>query len=367
MNLKTLFAESDNSVETLLIQLVGLFMVLSGILLEINSFIGINFDNNTYYGLFFVVTAVIVQIFHNPLGLKRRSYIIQISGIVLLVTGIISCLIPGVIPNCSIIVGLILCACGIIQFGQFFSSDSKINRKLIPGILIVVTGGLSIILGIISLMDMPSLILGFTMIVYGISLVLLSWSNRLIHKKGSYLIDALLLLSIYLIMLSVLLIPAKLLHLPFSPGGELGLLLFIFAVQMITSGETPVGLYKRSKVMVIIGFIFAIIAIITCTVPDMIEGITRILIGIMLITGGIIGITERLIQIVQKTISSDRRILFVRTVVNFMAIIIGVNMLSNMLCVEPLPWQISTIVLSILGIGIMIVAYSIKHKEPLQF
>jgi hypothetical protein len=44
-----------------------------------------------------------------------------------------------------------------------------------------------------------------------------------------------------------------------SADGELGLLLVIMAIQMTALGETPIGEYKRSWLLVSIGFVFALL------------------------------------------------------------------------------------------------------------
>lgn len=51
----------------------------------------------------------------------------------------------------------------------------------------------------------------------------------------------LLLTGIFMVLLGVLLIPVNLGKLPFSGSAQLGLLMVIFAIQMLASGNTPIG------------------------------------------------------------------------------------------------------------------------------
>ncbi len=61
----------------------------------------------------------------------------------------------------------------------------------------------------------------------------------------------------------------------------------IMAIQMLArGGETPMGQYKRSWFLVIIGMVFATMGIFSCIVPGILTDGIRILIGFLNIIGG---------------------------------------------------------------------------------
>ena len=66
----------------------------------------------------------------------------------------------------------------------------------------------------------------------------------------------LLLTGVFMVLLGLLLLPVNLGLLPFSGGAQLGLLMVIFAIQMLALGSTPSGPFSRSWFIVLLGFIF---------------------------------------------------------------------------------------------------------------
>ncbi len=87
-------------------------------------------------------------------------------------------------------------------------------------------------------------------------------------------------------VLGLLLFPVNIGLIPFSPDGQLGLLLVINAIQMMSLGETPLGQYRRSWLMIIIAVGFAAMGIFSCIVPGILTDIIRVLLGLLNIAGG---------------------------------------------------------------------------------
>ena len=94
-------------------------------------------------------------------------------------------------------------------------------------------------------------------LIYGAAIAYLSFVLRKIYssypqeqkrKDGEVElpIDRAMILftSVFMIILGVLLIPVNLGLLPFSGSAQLGLLMMIFAIQMIASGSTPIGSFQ---------------------------------------------------------------------------------------------------------------------------
>ncbi len=77
----------------------------------------------------------------------------------------------------------------------------------------------------------------------------------------------LLMGGVFLMLLGMLLIPVNLGLLPFSESAQIGLLMVIFAVQMLASGSTPIGPFHRSWPIVGLGFLFAALGIVSTVIP----------------------------------------------------------------------------------------------------
>jgi hypothetical protein len=187
-------------------------------------------------------------------------------------------------------------------------------------------------------------------------------------------IAILILIGVLLTLLGLLLFPVNLGIIPFSPDGQLGLLLTIFAIQILAIGETPIGQYKRSWLLIIIGIIFAAMGIVSCIVPGILTSVIQILIGLLNIIGGVVLIIKRFLPILHNVRKSPAepvtftpitiKLLAIQTLVNIAAIIFGITML--------VPSLISGLVVAgilvIYGLLLFVLAYFINkiyypHQE----
>ncbi|MGB8311000.1 MAG: hypothetical protein WCE81_03935 [Halobacteriota archaeon] len=151
-------------------------------------------------------------------------------------------------------------------------------------------------------------------------------------------IAIIILVGVLITLLGFLLFPVNLGILPFSPDGQLGLLLVIVSIQMLALGETPIGQYKRSWLLIIIGIVFAGMGIVSCIVPGILTGVIRILIGLLNIIGGVLLITKRFLPTLHDIRNPPaepvtvppiiRKLLVTQTVLNIVAIAFGISMLA---------------------------------------
>ena len=140
-----------------------------------------------------------------------------------------------------------------------------------------------------------------------------------------------------LVLLGLLLVPVNLGLIPFSPDGQFGLLLVIMAIQMLALGETPMGQYRRSWLLFVIGIAFAAMGIFSCIVPGILTGVIRQLLAILNIAGGAILLTKRFLPMLQSAGSPAadpaslppilKRLLGTQTVLNVVSIAFGISML----------------------------------------
>ena len=96
----------------------------------------------------------------------------------------------------------------------------------------------------------------------------------------------LILMATLLTLLGLLLFPVGLGLIPFSPDGQLGLLLVLMAIQAMALGNTPLGQLKRPWSMLVVGLIFAAPGIVASIVPGLLTNWLRILLGALNIGSG---------------------------------------------------------------------------------
>ncbi len=143
--------------------------------------------------------------------------------------------------------------------------------------------------------------------------------------------------GVLLVLLGLLLFPVNLGLIPFSPDGQLGLLLVIMAIQMLALGETPMGQYRRSWLLIVIGIAFAAMGIFSCIVPGILTGVIQLLLALLNISGGVILLGKRFLPMLHGAGDPAaepaalppilKRLLVTQTVLNVVAIAFGISML----------------------------------------
>jgi hypothetical protein len=139
-----------------------------------------------------------------------------------------------------------------------------------------------------------------------------------------------------LVLLGLLLFPVNLGMIPFSPDGQLGLLMVIMAIQMLALGETPVGQYRRSLLLIVVGIAFAAAGIFSCIVPGILTGMVQALLGRLNIVGGTVLLARRFLPVVQARRHPPaeevvlppalKKLLMTQTVLNLVSIAFGITM-----------------------------------------
>lgn len=327
----TISEESDLTLEVVILLVFGVFMLLFGLLLFRIHSGDLPYNPDSMYGLFLVIVALqIITMGKTPFGDLRRSWMVVIIGICMAVVGMSACFLPGLLTGLvRELVGIILFAGGTVLLLQLFIAKGKAKTwTRSPGILRQLTLACFLVYLMTIISGLVTLLPGITtnpqtailLIIYGISFFYLAWCIQKVSRlyprkeetnpasgtvnsendgvKGIFLffrdaslplmVALLLLLGVLLVFLGILLVPVNLGLLPFSPDGQLGLLLVITAIQMLALGNTPVGKYRRSWLLMLIGIVFVAMGIVSCIVPGILTNVIRILLGVLNITGGVI-------------------------------------------------------------------------------
>ena len=185
-------AESELSLEVVILIVFGVFMLLFGLLLFRIHTGELPYAPDSTYGLFLVIVSFqVITMGKTPFGDLRRSWAVIVLGVCTAIVGMVACFTPGLLAEpVRILVGILLSAGGVALLVQLFFSEDKARVWLkVPGALqhLTVACGLvyavSIVLGIITLLPgiTTDTVTAVFLVIYGVGFFYLSWS---IQKAG---------------------------------------------------------------------------------------------------------------------------------------------------------------------------------------
>jgi len=307
--------EADLPLEVVILLIGGMAVLITGTLVVPVSGGALPFYENGFYGLLLVMFALqMITLGKTPFGDMSRSKPLLAAGVAVAAVGIVTCFIP----ISSRIPRLLLFLCftpgGFLLLLRMSLSREKLRswagyggtfRHLIAGCgavyLFSMLTGLLIWQG--RLLAGP-VTAGFVM-VFGAAILYLAMVLRKIYRSypeaekrpaGAVALttdQALLMLTgVFMLLLGLLLVPVGLGLLPFSGSAQLGLLMVIFAVQMLASGSTPLGPFPRSWLVVGFGLLFAALGIVSCIIPEILVPALTVLVGVLNILGGVISLSK---------------------------------------------------------------------------
>ncbi len=308
--LRGLSDATDLPLEVVILLVGGLALTLAGALLFSAASGALPWYENGLYGLLLFFFAVqIVTLGKTPFGDARRTKPLLALGIAVASVGIVTCFVPDLLGEMPrMLLALCLGPGGALLLLEMLFSREKCRAWLEQGgvlrRLVAAAGAvyaLSILLGLLvwkkDLFATP--LTALVALAFGGALFLLAFVLEKVYRlypeagiprsgPGALPADrALLLLTgVFMVLLGVLLIPVNLGLLPFSGSAQLGLLMVLFALQMLAAGSTPVGAFPRSRFMIILGLLFAAPGIVSCIVPGVLVPFLTVLVGVCNILGG---------------------------------------------------------------------------------
>jgi hypothetical protein len=142
----------------------------------------------------------------------------------------------------------------------------------------------------------------------------------------------LLLLDVLLTLLGLLLFPVNLGLIAFSPDGQLGLLLTVMAIQIISLGDTPLGKFRRSSAITLVGLVFAALGVVSSIVPGLLTGAITVLLGVLNVAGAGVFLFKRYFRGVYEShggvhLAGPANIEMTQTMLNWVALAFGISML----------------------------------------
>ncbi len=390
-----IFNEADLPLEVAILLLAGLMMLITGILLFPVSTGALPYYENGLYGLLLFIFALqMVTLGKTPFGDMSRSKPLIIIGVIIAAIGIVTCFIPDLFSQTPRIL-LFICFTpgGFFLLLQMFLSQEKLRTWVEYGgifkHLIVGCGAvyvLSILIGLLVLVQslLTTTMTAVVVLIFGIAIIYLALVLRKIYltypeaentNPGTVELSTdkmmLLITGVFMLLLGILLIPVNLGQLPFSGSAQLGLLMVIFAIQMLASGSTPIGPFPRSWLVIMFGLLFAALGIISSIIPGILVKPLTILIGVLNILGGCITLVKILLPRLKKPQKPGDQVppilqkLFVtQLIMGFLSILFG----SSMLVSHLLPGLIVGVVLFANGcvlmylISILVSLDRVKHE-----
>ena len=272
---------------------------------------------NGLYGLLLIIFALqTITLGRTPFGDTPRSRLLLVVGLLIAIIGMVTSLIPISISFSRVLLFLCLGPGGLLLFLQMLFIKDKLKSWVKYGgifrHLIFACSAVYILSMVIALLLWKQNLLTTPMtavviLFFGTAVLYLATvlgkidrtypeaaKNPIGDIKLSIEQTMILFTSIFMIIIGVLLIPVNLGMLPFSSSAQLGILMVIFAIQMLAFGNTPIGPFPRTWPMIGLGILFAVLGAISCIIPGILVSVLTILVGILNILGGIIAFTKML-------------------------------------------------------------------------
>jgi hypothetical protein len=357
-----LLKEADLPLEVVILLLAGLTMLITGVLLFPISTGALPYYEDGLYGLLLVIFALqTITVGRTPFGDVPRSKLLLAGGSVIAGVGIVTCFVPELLGQAPRIL-LFLCfgPGGFLLLLQMSLDKEKLRlwsryggvfRHLVLACSLVYVLSMLIALLLWRAGELPVPLTATVVLAYGMAIFYLAAVLRTVYRsypegQRPYRDDdqlttdqsMLLLMGIFMLLLGMLLVPVTFGALPFAGSAQLGLLMVIFAVQMLASGSTPLGSFRRSRLMILFGLLFAALGIVSCIIPDILVLPLTVLVGVLNILNGVMTLIKVGAPFLKKAAEPRSpippvlvRLLATQTAMGLLAITFGTSMLVSQL------------------------------------
>ncbi|MFA0889129.1 MAG: hypothetical protein ACC613_08570 [Synergistales bacterium] len=353
-----MFKDADLDLEVVILFLAGMTTTIAGILLfPVSSGLLPYYENGLYGLLLFFFAVQIVALGKTPFGEMRRSKPLLAAGVLVAATGIVTCFVPDILARLP---RLALAAClglgGLLQLVRMFASKEKFStwiehggilKYLAPACGAVYLLSMSIGLLVWKHELLPVRTTAAAVLAYGAAILALAILLRKVYRlypeaakipegEGGLPIDKamILLTGVFMLILGTLLVPVNLGLIPFSGSAQLGLLVVIQAIQTLASGSTPIGPFRRSWLMIALGFPFAALGVVSCIVPGVLVPVLTLLIAVLNVAGGLLGLKRTLAPMLERKEGPRGpvppvlvRLNLVQVAMNLVSVMFGASML----------------------------------------
>lgn len=354
--------EANLPLEVVMLLVAAMTMLIVGGLLFPISTGALGYYEDGLYGLLLVILALqMITLGKTPFGDARRTGLLLALGATVATVGIVTCFVPdltGQLPRWVLVVSL--GAGGLVLLLRMALDKQKYRTWFRAGgilrHLIAATGlvyGMSVLMAVL-LLDQDLLTVPLTasaVLVFGASILYLAGVLRVVYRlypeAGPAFDDEaglstdramMLLIGIFMVLLGVLLVPVNFGSLPFSGSAQLGLLMVIFVVQMLATGSTPIGGFRRSWLVIAIALVFAALGIVSTIIPNVLVVLLTVLVGVLNILGGAITLATVWAPLVRKPVKPREpfpplvvKLGIAQTTTSALTVMFGLSMLVSQL------------------------------------
>lgn len=349
-----IFKETYLPLDALILLIGGMAMLIAGGLIFPIYYGMLPYYENGLYGLLLIIFALqMITLGKTPFGDMPRSKLLFAMGILIAAAGMATCFVPISIRLPRILLFICFGPGGFLLLLQMCFARDKLRSWTVHGgifrHLIFGCGSvyvLSMLIGLLlwnqSLLTIPMTavaVLFFGVAIIYLAVVLLKIYRKYPEAKKHPVGDVglstdqamLMLIGVFMLILGMLLIPVSLGLLPFSGSAQLGLLMVIFAVQMLASGSTPIGIFRRSWLVVGVGLFFAALGIVSCIIPGILVAPLTIVVGMLNLLGGIVALSKMQAQRARQPDTPVHpilaRLFAAQLTMNLLGIMFGASML----------------------------------------
>ena len=309
--------EAKLPLEVIILIIAGILVLTTGVLLFSVYKGALPYFENGLYGLLLIIFALqTITLGRTPFGDLPRSTLVLFLGLLIAVIGMVTCLIPISIRLPRILLFLCFGPGGLLLFLQLLFAKDKLRRWAHYGgifrHLIVACGAVYVLSMVIALLLLNQRLLttpltAVGILVFGVAVFYLAIVLEKIDRtypeaaksaEGNVKLSTeqvmILFTGIFMVIIGIVLIPVNLGILPFSASAQLGILMVIFAIQMLAFGNTPIGPFPRSWIVLAFGLLFALLGAISCIIPEILVQFLTILVGVLNILGGVLALAKML-------------------------------------------------------------------------
>jgi hypothetical protein len=355
MNRNYFLEETELTLDVVILLIAGLMMVMTGILLfPVTRGVVPYYENGVYGLVLFLFALQIILLGKTPFGDMKPSKPLFCIGLAAASAGIVTCFIPGIFSRFPAML-LFLCFTpggAALLVHLFIAPDRFRVWARLGGLFHLLWTGcaavylLSMVIGVLILNQglFSGAETAVTVLVFGGAILFLALVMKRMYMKypapkekegeaGVLSSDhsVILVTGIFMILLGVLLVPVSLGMLPFAASAQLGLLMVIMSLKMLSTGNTPIGAFRRTRLVVICGILFAALGIVSCIVPGILVPFLTLLIGVLNILGGFIGFRGMASGLLKKGRSpvptALGRLHISQAVLNLLSVMFGLSML----------------------------------------
>lgn len=307
---RDLLKRAEIGFDVVVLLVAGATMLITGTLLfPVAAGLLPYYENGLYGLLLFIFALQMITLGRTPFGDAPRSKALLATGCAIAATGIVTCFIPDIFSRVPRIILSICFGPGSVALllQMIFSRDKLPKWKKFGGIFLNLIAGcttvyiMSAFIGLLifrqNLLSTPmtavvALLSGTSLIYLAVTLhrIYTAYPEAVREPEGDLDLPIdramILLTGIFMVLLGLLLVPVSLGRLPFSGSAQIGLLMIILALQMLSTGSSPIGPFPRTWLMIIVGLSFASLGVISCIIPGLLVSPLTVLIGVLNILGG---------------------------------------------------------------------------------